>query len=262
MSKKRSEAQCFRFSDALHVVCGFGKEASEDTVYYTMNERYDLTLDTWESKTAHSQELNYFGAWTLDGKGHTIGGRVGAVIGEQVWTNSNVEYDPDTEAWTVKAVLPANEWVGMSFFEDKSTNRGYLVGGATEPKMDAYSYSAGGDRYFTERAYEYDPVLNSYTRKTDFDTDVWRLYQTLPGVYEKSGPQVEDEGMGPWFHRGAGSYNAGVVPQAYSQLNVPSGADVKVWPLQIYTPTTDSWEQQEYLEQTHYYNYTAAMCAV
>ena len=236
MSIARGLGSAFELS-GLYVVAG----ATTGEIYLDNLDKYDHVADSWEAKQNHVYELWYFDTFVLSEKGYTIGGLNGSQIGGSNITNKNVEYDPTGDAWALKTNLPADEWYGSSCFADHDSGKGYITGGYTNPAFDAFSRQEAASLWRTQRCYEYDPVTDTYDRKTDYLNNG---YQYFPGSGEITANPSEDyEGDGPYLIWGAGNYGSGTIYQ-HSIWHDPY---YNMVPTQNYESVTDSWQQQSYL---------------
>ena len=116
-----------------------------------VNEVYDPTTNTWNTKTPMPTPRAYFATAVYQNKIYCIGGftKVNTTNGGylQQATNVNEVYDPATDTWSTKSPMP--------------TARAYLQANAVDGKI----YLLGGrDNAALNEAY--DPVNDSWTTKS------------------------------------------------------------------------------------------------
>lgn len=204
--QKRARAIAFAIDDFGYVGMG------EDTAEMTHNDlwKYDPVLDTWTQVASlpGSTRRNAVGI-TINGKGYVGTGvdsswsQVGTIL-EDWW-----EYDAGLNSWTQKANYPGGyDALNNTGFEGvyfatafEANGKGYICGG----KM-------GPDFYGTD-LWEYDPLLDSWTRKADF-----------PGLDRYQMTSVSIDGKG------------------YVGMGVDHDLFRKDW--YEYDPLTDTWTQK------------------
>jgi len=114
-------------------------------------EVYDPISDTWVQKANMPIALCYPNVCTLDGKIYVFGGST-AILGGVV-TNSFV-YNPDSDEWTQISDSPRIGDPCVAVAEGKV----YLIGGAKEGAVPVSDVTM------------YDPLSNTWTKKTDMPT--------------------------------------------------------------------------------------------
>ena len=240
MPTSRAYLSCFAMTDALYFLCGYaGNNILNE------NELYIPSTDSWAAKADHSGIRALQGEVVLSGKGYIWGGT--SAQGNWFSTHStNTMYDPVSDSWGGKANLPkAMVWMGA--FEDFATQKGYFAGAATIGQWGSGRILDDDGLYLTERAYEYDPVENVWTRKTDFLTYGCdgRYYESAdpPGWYINPDDCQDRAGYGPYNVPAAGGIDSGVVFQCAVGLYQVQGVD-HVLKTGEYTPSTDSWESK------------------
>ena len=67
---------------------------------------YDAATDTWEVLPDLPTQRNHLAATAMDGLVYVAGGRFGGGVGSEMTAALEV-YDPATNAWSVRAPLPA-----------------------------------------------------------------------------------------------------------------------------------------------------------
>lgn len=114
-------------------------------------DEYDPATDTWRSRSPMPTGRQYLAlAAATNGKLYAIGGLVfspPSVTPVQIRPVNNVEeYDPATDAWTVKAPLPAARWsIGAV---GAHNGKIYVVGGQTRSST-VYDYDPATDTWAT-----------------------------------------------------------------------------------------------------------------
>jgi len=238
-SKKANEG-VFSFNDFIHCFGGY----DDDVIFSNSNFRYAVDSDSWTSKTSLPLALGFMGHFVLSSKGYILGGK-------ESWENTDFmhnktrEYDPIGDAFSLKADLPATNWAFMSSFEDFSLNNGYLCGGYSRPAFDAYSHETTMGTwsvYETERLYKFDPVADTWTRKTDLNTLAYKatyygdpIFDWVVNPYDFE----EKPGRGPVRTPAVGGFVEGL------QLQIPLAITPYYWiiPNQKYNFLSDTWTQ-------------------
>jgi len=126
----------------------------------------DVSDDSWTTKAPMNYARANLGVVAVNGKIYAIGGDVGSIFGNCVTiktmsatVSTNEEYDPITNAWTVKASMPTNRALfGIAAYNDKI----YCIGGYTTTE---YTNEWGGSSYSYEATKcneVYDPAKDSW----------------------------------------------------------------------------------------------------
>ncbi len=138
---------------------GQGKE-------FKLVEEYDPARDKWSRRADMLTERQFFSINEIGGKIYAIGGwRVGKAL------STTEEYDPWADKWTKKADMPAPRY---GFSASVVNGRIYVIGGC---------HVAGSPidgRNAVSTVEEYDPVTNTWTKKTDMPTA--RVFLTTNAV--------------------------------------------------------------------------------
>ncbi len=141
-------------------ITGYHQEPEDHApIYAAVNEVYDTTTDTWETKAAMPTARVYLQANTVNGKIYLIGGQTPGTY--DTYTDAslsvNEEYDPTTDTWTTKASIPVGtRWYASTTF----ANKVYVFGGLQlknivvqnstqiyDPKTDQWSSGAHSPLY-------------------------------------------------------------------------------------------------------------------
>ncbi len=157
------------------------------TIQSNVNEVYDPSTDTWETKKPMPTNESYVGAGVMDGKIHLIGGGIHYVynVALDAWSteealsppnygygsattvfdnkiyvingNQTQIYDPTNKQWSLGASMPTLvSYAGVcSTTGEMATKRIYVIGGTT-----------GKDGMFTagsDLVQVYDPIANTWT---------------------------------------------------------------------------------------------------
>jgi len=215
-----------------------------NNAYLKTVEMYDTKLDRWETKASLPQGSLGVASVTVDGKIYAFGGWDGGPD-----PNILEEYDPVADKWTRKANMPtARNWASAAVVDGII----YAIGGSTEveytsavevynPAVDQWSKKAslpfpsdcwtavvnrkiyamgwftsigGGDVRPRSDVYEYDPKLNTWTKKADMPTA--RMVVSAIAVNGKI-----------YAVGGLSSFNP------YKKVST----------VEIYDPNTDTWEK-------------------
>ena len=119
---------CFVYQNKIYVIgggTGFGQNG-EGVIHSSVNEVYDPSTDTWESRTSMPTKRGQMDANMVDGKIYVIGGRT---AGQYSTTNLTEVYDPSTDMWTTKAAIP---YPVVSYQSAVVGKRIYIIGGQDE----------------------------------------------------------------------------------------------------------------------------------
>ena len=158
---KRARGIAFSIGDYGYVGMG------EDTVEMTNNDlwRYDPVFDVWsQMMTLPGSTRRNASATTIGDKGYVGMGADSSVAFTGVILADWWEYDPIANGWTQKADYPG----GYDIFNNTGLQGIYF---ATAFNIGTKGYVCGGkmgsDFYGTD-LWEYDPLLDSWTRLADF----------------------------------------------------------------------------------------------
>jgi N-acetylneuraminic acid mutarotase len=156
-----------------------------------INEAYDPTSDTWETKQSMPTSRCNFAIAACQGKIYCIGGIVGTKLDDvyhlfQVarFSGINEVYDPTTDTWATKASLPVE------------------VSGASAYAIDNIIYLFTGNTVWT-----YNPEADSWNKKDNAPTQLADYASTAAGdkVYFIGNHMpllVYDSVSGNWSQRG------------------------------------------------------------
>ncbi len=100
-----------------------------------VNEAYDITTDTWETKQPLSMTRNSMDANVVDGKIYVIGGAISQM------NNLNEVYDPATDSWANKTAPP---YLIAKYLSCTIDNKIYIIHGS-----DVLIYDTETDTYST-----------------------------------------------------------------------------------------------------------------
>jgi N-acetylneuraminic acid mutarotase len=188
------------------IYCIGGEEIFKDdskAPLTNVNEVYDPTTDTWETKTPMPTPRKGLRANVVNGKIYLIGGNDPNVHFEPGASTHNEVYDPATDSWTTKTPMPAAASdYASAVFDDKIYVIGGLIGEGFslrfdlnqiyDTEQDSWSFGApltqryggvvgGGTAGFMapQRIYvfgdydviAYDPESDSWTDGADIPTD-------------------------------------------------------------------------------------------
>jgi N-acetylneuraminic acid mutarotase len=203
-----------RFGTAVYqnrIYCIGGVILSKDGTRTTLtgiNEVYDPSTDTWETKTSMPIARDGFMANAVDGKIYLIGGwyQLETIYGNVGVTAQVDVYDPSTDTWTTGKSMPKAVAVYSSAVVD---NKIYVISG-----------TAGGS-VITDLTQIYDPKMDS-----------WSLGAPIPvGV----------------TNAGAGAITgANVLEAIYVVGGSDAGAQLNGQIInQVYSVETDSWSMGE-----------------
>lgn len=166
-----------RMCSAVFVINGkayiFGGALSitSNPTYYNDLWEFDPIQNTWTGKTSLPSDVNDNRragaiAFALQGKGY-LGGGYRHWFGPDALFSDLWEYDPSTDQWTLKNVLPSTNWGNSGLFgcaTATSCDKAYIFIG--------YSRTVGSTKK-QNRFWSYDPVANAFTRQTDYPSNDW-----------------------------------------------------------------------------------------
>lgn len=145
MSVGRTHLMVVSVGDKIYAIGG----RSSPSAGVTTVEEYDPTTDLWSAKAAMPTGRIGAAAAVLDGKIYVSGGLTGI---NGVFLASLEVYDPQLDTWSTKADLP----VTLREHASAAANgKVYVFGGFQ------------GANGMQRTCYEYNPVTDSWTRKTD-----------------------------------------------------------------------------------------------
>ena len=124
-------------------------------------EVYDPETDTWETKNSMPTPRQGLEANVVSDKIYLIGGvrYVGAFI--HLEFDENEVYDPVTDSWTIKAVLPTAVWGYSSVVVD---NKIYLIGGGNKTSDGTFPVTLNQI---------YNPATNTWNFGQNVPTGLW-----------------------------------------------------------------------------------------
>jgi Kelch motif len=121
-----------------------------------------LNPDSWTTKATMHESRGRLGVAVVTGKIYAIGGDNGAVVGmdPSAWAagttaivDTNEEYDPETDTWTLKMPMPtARSHFGIAVYENKI----YCIGGQT--RLNNSQHVTGVNEV-------YDPATDTWENK-------------------------------------------------------------------------------------------------
>lgn len=113
--------------------------------------KYDIDKNTWAVMPSPADKLTRMASFTFNGKAYFFGGYNAG------FSNRLQCYDGATNTWSFKAPMPSTPRADASAFV--WNNKVYIAGGA-----DSYTY---GMNTVYRQLWQYDPVSDSWQRKTD-----------------------------------------------------------------------------------------------
>jgi len=142
------------YQDMIYVIGGQIGVYPNDAVT-GINEVYNPSTDTWETKTSMPTSRVGAHANAVDGKIYLISGNTGGPFSVVAL---NEVYDPETDTWTTKEPIP------------------YPVNGYASAVVDGKIYVIGGqDEY-------HDPMNLDLTQIYDPETDTWSQGTPIPAI--------------------------------------------------------------------------------
>ncbi len=147
-----------RFGAASFTLNGFGYVGLglSSGGFFTDLQRYDPIANTWAPMASLPASGRYgSSSFAINNKGYIACGNMGSAAGSystQLW-----EYDPISNAWTLKAPFP-----GLSRYGGRGAslnNLGYVFGGLNGTGTSASSFFAD--------LWQYDPSVNSWLQMND-----------------------------------------------------------------------------------------------
>jgi N-acetylneuraminic acid mutarotase len=191
----------------IYVIGGDGGNWDAGETLTNVNEVYDPSTDTWETRTSMPTKRLGLSASVVDGKIYCIGG----------YFNVNEVYDPATDSWSTKTQMPT----GVNYHASAVVgNKIYIMGGAVgvtlnqiyDPETDTWSSGASlpigvdqaaagvtaGDTA-TERIYVIGGKQNldavNLNQVYDPETDTWVAGTAMPTARFGLGVAVVDDGL-------------------------------------------------------------------
>lgn len=242
MGDKRSHHICFSFSGSIHVFGGQQRTGPFSVIIISKNEKFTPSTNTWAYK-ADTTATYHMAEFVLSGMGYILGGNTSVSFYEGI-TDAVRKYDPIGNIWTVKNSLPKSvTWPAA--FEDFKTNKGYFTGGLTLGQWGWGYIEDDRGLYRTERCYEFDPVANTWTRKTDLSTHgcegSYYEFEEPPGWYINPDDCQDWPGMGVFRGPATGGHDSGLVVQNAVSIG---GGLYHVLKTQEYKPSTDTWDSK------------------
>ncbi|MFC1717937.1 sigma-70 family RNA polymerase sigma factor [Candidatus Poribacteria bacterium] len=144
-------------------------------------EEYDPETDKWTKKANMPTARDGLSTCVADGRIYVIGGVSAAIKPLQTVE----EYDPVTDTWTKKANMPTARW-GHS--TGVMNGRIYVIGGRIGTGEQGPAFPT---------VEEYDPVTDTWTKKTDMPTARWGLSANVVNgrIYAIGGSTDERTGL-------------------------------------------------------------------
>lgn len=199
----------------IYVIGGDGGNWDAGEVLTNVNEVYDPSTDTWETRTSMPTKRLGLSASAVDGKIYLIGGRMGEPTYPEVSTTE--VYDPSTDSWTIVEPILTPVSYHVSAVVDKKI---YIIGGAVgvtlnqiyDPETDTWSSGAAlpigvdqaaagvtaGDTA-TERIYVIGGKQNldavNLNQVYDPETDTWVAGNAMPTARFGLGVAVVDDSL-------------------------------------------------------------------
>ena len=131
---------------------------SDVNKFYKSVAEYDPISDEWTKKNDMPKELAELTSCTLDSKIYVFGG----VTEDGVFKTEKAayEFDPSKDTWTEKANMPTARTTASAC---SSNGKIYVIGGT-------FRDGNGNVIMVLPTVEEYDPIANTWTRKTDMPT--------------------------------------------------------------------------------------------
>ena len=209
MPTSRSAFGIAVFQDKIYCIGGYAMNASKQGDATGVNEVYDPTTDTWQTKTPMPEPSLNVRANVVDGKIYLIGGGTNGTI--------NQVYDPTTDLWTTKASVPtavssyASAVVGNKIYVFTSNltqiydaeNNSWSFGASAPSPVILAAGAATTGMFAPERIYVFgvDAQLPFWqlttkgfiTQSYDPQTDSWTACASMPtGRYDVGVAVVDD----------------------------------------------------------------------
>jgi N-acetylneuraminic acid mutarotase len=233
-----SETAVAQLGDQIYVIGGY---PSSRTTVRTV-QVYDAATDSWSLAVPLPGPVNHAMAAAVKGKVYLIGGQSGA-SGGGPFLDAVFEYDPASDRWTTKALMPTARSGGTAVVIDDKiyvaggrpphgqdfavydpaadsweilpnmpTGRNHLAGAAIGGKMYVVGgrFGAGFQSDMTDALEVFDPATNSWTTRA-----------SMPTVRGGLNAAVANGCL----HLFGGEGSGGVFPQH-----------------EVYDPTTDTWK--------------------
>lgn len=246
----------FCMNTRIHFISGIGRDRENedepigDIIYYTTNYEYDQIAETYITNTSPGRNWTDQSENTFSDHGFIFGGRNGSNFSNQ---NSTTKYSQNLDSFETMATSPAENWYDPILMSNLDTGRTFKVGGRPNPWFPEQEI------FETNRNYEFDPVLQTWTRMSDWNSDGYRAeevevepnkweYRILPGTPLSTdwddlyGPE---QGLNGYC--GEGGYGKGVVlptfeVEVYNPNNPFSLTWLRCSPTKHYLFDSDTWE--------------------
>jgi len=148
---KRYGATAFSVNGAGYVGTGF-----DDTNYLKDMYKYDPNSNTWtQVVSVGGSKRTYAFSFVVGNKAYLGGGNNNLVLQQDLW-----EYDAERDAWTEKLALNDDTQPAKTISRQQTVS--FVINGL------AYLVS-GISTSIDVQVWEYDPTLDKWTRKTDFE---------------------------------------------------------------------------------------------
>jgi len=141
--KPCADGEAVVLNNNIYLVAGNHGQYTESSDFY----RYDISEDKWYQQSNLPREMGQLAMAEVAGKIFAIGG--------SSFSNTNYEYNPETNSWDSVAPMPtARQGIDCGIVDDKI----YVIGGIT-------SFSS-----ITKKNEVYDPATNTWSEKTSIPT--------------------------------------------------------------------------------------------
>ena len=153
MPSSRYDSTSSVVGDKIYCICGLPNASA------TLNECYDISTNTWSTKTAMFTKIQGLTSSVVDNKIYCMGG---IFINSGAYSNSNMTYDTESDSWEEKESMPNNE---TNLTSQSINNKIYCIGG--------YDYSSTTQILSTNECYDY--LTDSWSNKTGMTTARYNL---------------------------------------------------------------------------------------
>lgn len=147
---ERRNAVAFSINDYGYVATGMNTATSTDVGATKLTDmwRYDATLNQWTQMSPYPFGVYFSAAFTVDGKGYVVGGK----LGPNNYTSLMYSYDPTTDQWSAAASFAGGIRYQLSALS--IDGKGYAGLGTDQ------------DLYRNDW-WEYKPSTNSWAQRAD-----------------------------------------------------------------------------------------------
>jgi len=240
--------------------------SSDGTIYTRVNEAYDPTTDTWETKAQMPTNRSAMQTTVVNGKIYVMGGKTDydPAKAEVTFCAINEAYDPLTNTWESKNSMPTKK---RNFDANVVDSMIYCIGGyPNQSEFEAPSFPAVLDRNEV-----YDTTTDSWTTKAPIPIPVYayqsvvldnKIYILTGGPYESNYNQIYDAQSDTWSSgenlpttiRSAAvvATSGNMAPKRIYVIGGFTGFVTAVNTTYVYDPEADEWSEGAQMPTSRY----------